>query len=277
VEFCILSPIAGLERYSKLSRHHLVLPQITNPIYQNFYLERKAAGDHIILDNGAWEGQLDRTRLLHCIELYSPDMVVLPDHLLQDWKKTWHDSSDFLDNYYNSYETQWGYVPQSSPGDIVGWVEGLTHALQDSRISWICLPRALGTDIVRDIAVRANVCRYIKSRGKKVHALGMLSGSVAELELLRDAGCNSIDSNAPVWRGVCGWKLDAKEEWPGIKVDYEPETVLYKQQPCGVGNEVTFAVGGRLFHIDWAMADGVIHETILHNLRLCNVNVNSRF
>lgn len=247
MEFCILSPIAGLERYSTLSRHHLVLAHIQHPKYVEFYRRRKAAGDFLILDNSAYEGQQNNARLLHAIKLYSPDMVVLPDFLLEPWEKTWRASSEFLDNYFDQFECQWGYVPQSPPGDIMGWVEGLTHALQDSRIRWICLPRALGTDVCRDPLIRVNVCRYIRGFGKKVHALGMLSGSVDELGPLADAGCNSIDSNAPVWRGWCGVKLG--QPWNEKPIYYEG-----------------------LLETEYYDADAII----LSNLEACNVNVNSR-
>lgn len=212
----------------------------------------KREGDHLILDNGAYEGKQDRIRLLHAIDVYSPDVVVLPDFYMESWQKTWRESSDFLDHWYGAFKCEWAYCPQTTEGNIIGWVEGLTRALQDERIGWICLPRALGTDVVRDVAVRANVCKVIRGRGKKVHALGMLKGSVAELELLRAAGANSIDSNAPVWRGWCGWPIE-DERWPETPVNYECE---FAEKP----------LGGR-YPID---------ELILENLEACGINVNSR-
>jgi hypothetical protein len=238
-----------LERYSTLSKRHLVLSHINNPKYVNFYLRRKAEGDFLILDNGAYEGQFSSLSLLDKIRVYSPDVVVLPDHYLQDWKKTWHDASEFLDRYYHQFNNSWMYVPQSTPGDILGWVNGLTAAIQDPRIGWIGLPRALGTDIAPYNFVRANMCKTIKNFGKRVHALGMLSGSVEELHHLAAAGCNSIDSNAPVWRGFCNWRLDSAEKWPEIDVMYDLD-------------------------VERIIPD--LDESILHNLELCNVDVSAR-
>lgn len=197
-----------------------MLPQVRNQDYRNFYRKRGEAGDFIILDNGAYENQVNGNQLHRAIEWYQPDVVVLPDYLLEDWNKTWSSAQRFLDSHFYNYPSvDWGYVPQAVPGDIMGWAEGLVKALEDARIKWLLLPRALGTHIVRDPFVRANICRFIKRRGKRVHALGMLDGSVAELAFLRDAGCDSVDSSAPVWRGWNGVALG--HPWKDIPADFE--------------------------------------------------------
>lgn len=206
-------------------------------------------GDHLILDNGAYENSFDVFQLLEAIEWYQPNVVVLPDYLLQGWQKTYYAAQKFLDTYADKYPLiDWGYCPQSGEGDIVGWVEGLVKGLEDSRISWIMLPRVLGTHITKDPFTRANVCRFVKRRGRRVHALGMLDGSVGELALLRDAGCDSIDSNAPVFRGWHGVRLG--ESWQSIQYSYDAE-----------------------FPDDDGRGGQVIDNIILQNLEAVNVNV----
>jgi hypothetical protein len=250
MEFCVLSPVAGLERYSTLSRHHLVLPQIKNEQYRQFYKQRREKGDFIILDNGAYERNKDWHLLLEAIPFYDPDVVVLPDFYLKSWEKTLHEATTFLDHFGKDFNTQWMFCGQAVKGDIMGWIEGVIRALQDTRIKWFALPRCLSTDISMDPLIRANICRYLKRKGRRVHALGMVKGSVGELEMVRDAGCDSIDSNAPVWRGWCGRRL-AAPNWYDIEVRYEEkwyedndELILDNLEACGVNTSAVRAGTG---------------------------------
>jgi hypothetical protein len=254
MEFCILSPIAGLERYSTLSKTHLLLPQLrTNGAYIRFYSERRQEDDFIICDNGAYEGHSDWQALIECIRFFEPQVAVLPDYLLQHWNKTWRAASEFLDKYYyelNYGNIKWMFVPQAVEGDIVGFIEGLFRALDDERITWIGLPRALTYAITNDIYMRVRVAEQIRKRSNvKIHALGMAKGSLKELNALNKIACvSSIDSNAPVWRGWCNHYMKSTMLWDEIPVNYEDTNLNWQQ------NE---------------------DETILSNLELCNVNVDS--
>lgn len=256
MNFAILSPVVGLERYSILSKTHLLLSQIRIPGYWDFYLKRKQEGDFVILDNGAYEGQLDQHRLLECINLIKPNVVALPDHLGQHWKTTWHSSSLFLDSYFYEFENiEWMYIPQAEPGDIVGFIESLFRALDDARISWIGLPRVLSYSITNDLSMRVRMAEQIRRRNSRIriHALGMVKGNVDEVTMLRNSGCvTSIDSNAPVWRGWCGYDLE--EEWPEFKVDYNAKNFIPRE--WNTKHQV----------------DG--NEMILRNLEVCGVNTN---
>lgn len=268
MEFCIISPIAGLERYSTLSKTHLLLPQIQDQRYWDFYLKRRAAGDTIILDNGAYEGELNNKRLLECIGLIQPNVIALPDHLGADWKASHHLSMNFLESYHYTYEGgKWMYIPQAEPGDIIGFVESLFRALDDERIGVIGLPRVLSYSITNDLSMRVRMAEQIRKRNSrvKIHALGMVKGSVEECRLLRESGCvNSIDSNAPVWRGWNGWALSEirythgqpPQYWPEIPVDYNaviPISCTDRGQEEGVNGA---------------------HQLILRNLEACGVNTN---
>lgn len=279
MEFCILSPVAGLERYSTLSRHHLLLPHIRLAGYWEFYKQRSKAGDHIILDNSAYEGSLDTTRLLECIHLINPNVVALPDHLGKSWEHTWRDSDAFLDSYFYEFpHIQWMYIPQSEPGNIIGFVEGLFRALDDERIAWIGLPRALTYSITNDLTMRVRVAEQIRKRSSvKIHALGMAKGSVEEVRLLRNSGCvTSIDSNAPVWRGWCGYDLfqfgmsSHVGRWLEVPVNYEaPEKDLKEELDTLIvmGKYRSFQRNGESRH-------QTKHELILENLEAVGVNTN---
>lgn len=250
MEFAILSPIAGLERYSSLSKTHLLLPQLVQlPGYTDFYLKMKERGDFLIQDNGAYEGQTDWKVLVDCVKDFNPQVAVLPDYLLQHWNKTFREADRFLDSYYYEFEdVKWMYVPQSEPGDIVGFIEGLFRALDDERITWIGLPRALTYAITNDLYMRVRVAEQIRKRSNvKIHALGMAKGSLEELNQLNKIACvSSIDSNAPVWRGSNGHRMGCEGcKWNETPVDYAADIKWFNE------------------------------GAILHNLEMCHVNVDS--
>jgi len=255
MEFCIISPIAGLERYSTLSKTHLLLPQLDKlPGYREFYLKRKEAGDFLILDNGAYEGIEDWKLLVDCISIYKPQVVALPDYMLGTWDKTFWEAQRFLDSYYDQFPwVQWMYIPQAIPGDIIGWVTSLEMMLRDERVKWIGLARVLTYAITSDPMMRVNCARAIHRMWPhiKMHALGMSKGSVEELNELRArTSVYSIDSNAPVWRGECAYSIDPKsylyvKQWPETPCEYERPLAL----------------------------TGQTDELILSNLEVCGVNV----
>lgn len=224
---------------------------MNNLAYWEYYKNRSQEGDYIILDNGAYEGESNMKLVRRKMELLKCNMVALPDFLLDHWKKTWNAAQAFLDLYYTEYlGGVWMYIPQSRPGDMMGFVEGLTRAMDDPRIGAIGIPRALSTKITNDPFARLNVCQYIKKRRPDlyVHALGMSAGDVEELHQLSLEGCDSIDSSAPVWRGWHGWSL---EKTSGKTV-----------------------VGDVDFNAPWHN-DGKKDALILKNLEACKVDVST--
>jgi hypothetical protein len=121
------------------------------------------------------------------------------------------------------------YVPQSEPGKVGKFMEYMNKAIKVLKVKWIGLPRAMCTDIwlpssYRQYA-RVDICERLVMEGIKVHALGMAAGDVDELVGLFWEGCCSVDSSAPVWRGLHGYRLDNdvdQKEWAsrGCAVDF---------------------------------------------------------
>lgn len=255
MEFCIITPEAGLERYATLSRTHLLLCQIDNLKYWDFYIKRRIAGDLIILDNGAYEGECDWDRLKGRINRVHPHVVALPDFVAQDWKLTRKHSMKFLNENFHTYvDTEWMYMPQAKPGDLTGLLHGMYAALDDERITWMGLPRALCYQISKDPDMRVRLAERIKKHRPDInlHALGMVKGSVDELNALRSTKLlYSIDSNAPVWRGWCGYDITAP--WSEIPVNYNVQDLP---------REIFYARGKSK------------HELILDNLEACGVHTN---
>jgi len=250
MEFAIISPTAGLERYATLSKTHLVLAHLEHLDYCNFYLRRKEAGDFLILDNGGYEGfHLPIQRYIDKICMYKPNVAVLPDFLLKPWKMTWHAAIYFLDQVYDELpDIQWCYIPQAEKGDIHGFIESYQEAVTDERITWLGIPRALAYAINDNPLMRVEFARMVRRDNPrlKLHAFGMVNGDVHEIPYLRAAGVTSIDSSAPVWRGWNGQSmLELDRRWWdefGTSVDFNAElpteirreVILDNLEACGV-------------------------------------------
>lgn len=251
MEFCIISPTAGLERYARLSKTHLVLTPVylRDKAYAEFYDQRSAEGDFIILDNGAYEGET--MFHLDIMATLRPKVVVLPDFLLKPWKQTWHAAIAFLDlvernNWLEGIEFL--YIPQAEKGDMHGFIESYLEAVQDPRITWLGVPRALSYAITDNPLARVEFARMVRGDYPrlKIHAFGMVSGDIHELGYLAQAGVTSIDSSAPVWRGWNGQSmLELDRRWwdefgtpvdfnAELPTDIRQEVILDNLEACGV-------------------------------------------
>lgn len=257
MDFCIIAPTAGLERYATLSKTHLVLAHVKNEQYKQFYKQRIQEGDNVILDNGEYEGAKQLEEFEEAIAYYEPPTIVLPDFLHQNWEKTYDQSDTFMERFESKFggPVSFMYVPQTTDGDLMGWIEGLYAGCDNLRIDYVGLPRALQTHYAPGLSmIRPKTCEFIKRHWPhlKVHALGMVKGDVNELNALRDTGCDSCDSSAPVWRGWNRYHINDPQdrtEWDtaGTECNFDAPIGLPNSEP---------------------------DRQILLNLELCGVNTN---
>jgi hypothetical protein len=258
MDFCVISPIRGLKDYGTLTNRHLVLQHIMDQEYCEFYRERRKQGDHIILDNGAYEGapipNVDAYAL--AIEYFQPTITVLPDFLLKNWKRTLYAARFYLDELWDAFQhkTEFLFIPQAEPRDASGFMQGYLEMVEDSRISHIGIPRALAYAITDNPLARVELAKLIKRDHPSlgVHCFGMVDGLHHELHYLAEAGVASVDSSAPVWRGWCGYRIDDKEdrrEW--TKLAY-PVNFLTTVMPTSIQQAI-----------------------IRHNLEVCGVRTVS--
>lgn len=267
MEFCIISPIAGLERYARLSRTHLVLAHMLhNPKYEAFYEQRVRAGDTVILDNGAYENTkpLDSAAYVNMIRRLSPSVVVLPDEIMSPWKENTSRALKFLDEFADyllarGYRHEYMFVPQTTRDRPKDWWLGLNGVVNDARVghyvSWIGLGRYMATEFLKynegnsHYSWRVGVAKLLREvyPELKIHALGMANGDLKELKPLEDVGVTSIDSSAPVWRG---WNA------------------------CGVKDLEKWKEYGSPCQFDAVYPPGR-HELILNNLKEVGINVDS--
>jgi hypothetical protein len=218
LQFAVISPVVGLRKWSSLSHVHLVLPQVEGQDYFDFYKEMQARGDLLVLDNGAYEQgkSLSHDELSEAIWRWQPDVAVLPDLLMKSWRDSLQASMSFLDlSDEFEFRPKWLAVPQAEVGDLLGWWSACLHLLRERRISWLGLPRMLGTHMTKDRRTRSNYAKFIKQLRPsiKLWALGMRNGDFEELPFLEQAGVDACDSSAPVWRGWNGFDIRSSENW----------------------------------------------------------------
>jgi hypothetical protein len=241
--FAIISPASGLQRWAIRSRCHLVLSHVTNAVYQQFYRQRSEAGDLVILDNSAYEGKVDERQLLERIGLYHPSVVILPDIYGGDMELSFNLAKDFHKVWKSRLPMSWMFVPQGN--DVQSHFDVTERAITELGVEWIGIPRRFGTHC---LGSRASLAGWIRDKWPNisVHALGMCAGDTKELPELQNAGVQSIDSSAPVWRGWRGFSIDSPA-WltEGTDIDfdapplegkaaYHNRVIEYNLQQCGV-------------------------------------------
>jgi hypothetical protein len=217
----VISPTVGLERYAALSNVQMALYHVEDPKYWEFYRQRVKNGDLVFLDCGAYEGvEFNVENYIDRIVDLCPSVVVLPDILLGDWKRSFAYSLGMLEYITRRIDTpfEFMFVPQAKEGDSQGFVTSMLNAL-DEGFNWIGLPRACNTHIFKLRVARIAQAEFLKKCHPKVkvHALGY-GGWLGELELLEQEGVYSWDSGAPVWRGWRGYNMH--NQWIDSPLDF---------------------------------------------------------
>lgn len=228
MEFCPIVPIAYLEQFGLRTRHHMALAQwiLRDRKYLEFFRGRVAAGDTVIMDNGAYEGeQLDNFDLLEAMRLLQPTVVVLPDspgELLVTLRK----SETFLNLLRKRhFRTNTMTVVHALDGNLQGFEFAYKMAGELSEwIGFSRLTKRYGTPLENQLDRRPKFIMHLKQKGlwyggRHHHALGM-NGYVDELRRLKGIGIRSLDSSSPVWRGLLGFGFD--DLWPDVPLNMKP-------------------------------------------------------
>lgn len=237
---CLIMPPAALESFGKRSDHHMILAHIEDPNYRRFY-KHDCVDDHVILDNGAYEGeQVTLEKLINKINLYCPHVVILPDHPYQGGKITYTSSMAALHSLLQDSESttlpEFMVAPQTGLGDddFYRWLDVF---LCTPNITWIGISKLLKRHS-DNIYTRLRIAAHIKAIRPdiRIHALGMWDGDLYEFKLLQDSSfIESLDTAAPIWRGIHESKLDDpqdQETWKraGFDVDFSYNKALTQRQ-----------------------------------------------
>lgn len=134
MDLCLIPPIHHLHQFPQ--KRHLVLSHLLqDKTYRDFYMERREAGDYIILDNSAHEngiGEGAEKLLLQALAL-QPQELVVPD-ALEDAERTVEFASNALRTWFGfgrlsltDLPIRLMYVPQGK--NLDEWSRCLTQLL----------------------------------------------------------------------------------------------------------------------------------------------------
>jgi hypothetical protein len=188
------------------------------PEYEKFFQERVKAGDTVILDNGAYEGQQMQPAMLNkWVRRLKPSVVVLPDKP-HDLLRTVQYSMQYLEEFGLPYGTEAMMVLHAEDGRLAHF-ETAYNLCPTKWIGFSRLTRCYSTELKWPWH-RAQFAKWLQDHSiwrssLFHHALGMLNGNVEELKLLSSTGFDSCDSSAPVWRGLLGYSM--QDNWPNYE------------------------------------------------------------
>lgn len=179
-------------------------------MYRTFVKEGKT----VILDNGAWEGELlDFHELEVVIDDLKPTVAVLPD-VIGNMKMT-----QYLHKSFMAYaDSAIGHIPEWMTVLQGESVWEYIEVYNKAQTSWIGFPRAMGS-LRTFVAERAQQIGVWKDDVNH-HALGMQNGDLEECKKLARLGFYSIDSSNPIWRqalhreGDIDFNLIDYTQWP---------------------------------------------------------------
>lgn len=211
MKFCAIGPLAMGENLKSHS-HHMVLAQY---LYDRDYFEffrdvREREGSFVVMDSGVYEGAAVNSReLLYWCKQLRPNAVVLPDQpgsLRETLTKSlaFADMMD-VDNFLRSIRKidKWKVIHAENES----WEDFVLSYQYDSRLfDGVCLSRLVKSfntnHMTRVDFIKSLKAHKLWNPNCYHHALGMIDGSISELSDLCNAGIDSIDSSAPIWRGL---------------------------------------------------------------------------
>jgi hypothetical protein len=246
MQFCPITPIEWLDMFGRFTDTHMVLGQFCNiSKYNTYYRKATEHGQVVILDNGAYETTpMNFKDLLQIIRFMKPTYYVLPDE-----PNTFRDSNEMSMEFLKFAKDQGGtgeskplWVVHAEDGDLPSFIN--SYQLGIHYAAGICLSRltnhyGLSNEVspLRRVQFlnHLKTLKHYPQSGKYIHCLGMLNGSLRELSSLHDLGVTSIDSSAPVWRGLMGYTLD--QPWPDFPFSLKPAVIatalMENQRPRG--------------------------------------------
>ena len=245
--FCHIAPIPHLD-IIKGSKAHLALAHLVEQSdkYTSFYLDEKAKGSTIILDNSAFEmykqnkPMYDTSKLITMADKIKADYVVMSDYPNQYSKvtiKAAEDTAPILkEKGFGTF-----FCPQSKIGDIGDLYSCFEWAADSDLVDYIgvsilAIPNAYGVE--KKNKLQRFVSRYMfmqglrdsgvldhaKSKGKKIHMLGMLDGpgEIRLMEPFKDY-IDTWDSSAAIWLGLHAGKTFDSSPTGLLNGKYEEE------------------------------------------------------
>lgn len=199
--YCTIAPATYLKQLGSRKRHFaLAQVALRDDRYRDFYRQAAEHGEHVILDNGAYEGELlGFAALLELAVDIRPSVVVAPD-FLRDAEKSRYVAQAFRDYIARGGAKSFDVmeVLQESPENQIAWL-GAYKSIAPG--TWVGIPKwftqraRFFTELAAFGLMRTDV---------QHHFLGINSmdevALLAKLPIISNVwGCASIDSK-------CAWK-----------------------------------------------------------------------
>lgn len=221
MEFCLIAPTPVLRRFKRPREFALAQRLASDSAYYEHYRQRLADGAHVIVDNGAYEGELVSfsTLIGLCVDL-KPSVVVAPDFMGRP-KESRYIANEFM-QLLRLRSPDWQTVME-----VIHWMGDPWEYLQlykTSKADWIGVPKRM--------TERVEVFQNFKRAGlffdtrpyQPHHALGL--NSMGELEGLAALKVFvSCDSQKP-WKDWLPINPNRHESYFGDKLKEIDATCL---------------------------------------------------
>lgn len=238
MQVAIIAPIPLLYKYAIRSKYHMALAHLVleNLDYANFYRERSAAGEYVILDNSIIElGEavsidiiLEAAARIKAHEIILPDVYRDGMGTLNAIDRVFHHDAEKLKGY------KLMAVPQGKT--MSDWLYCYKKILRNfPQIDVIGIPKS--TSMFEDDTIgRDNLVQHLYSHGfvkydKEYHLLGVHNNPAEILVSSRHKWIRGVDTCLPVLCGQLGVSFHPKKgmliDRPSNKPDFYNGTDLF--------------------------------------------------
>jgi hypothetical protein len=221
MQVAFITPIPMLEEFAGASKYHLILAHVCeqSPEYTAFYKQRAAAGDYVILDNGAYElGESVQLDLLKkYAEIIKPSVVVLPD-VRGDAGRTLERTVEGISALRGGPWTLMG-VPQAplhEPGTYLWCLQQMYQLEGIGAIGIYPETEAFSTEGRAGLAKSMEILGLVRE-DLTYHMLGMNPNPITLKELAKFPWIMGCDSVKPIAYGLYGVALHPRN---GSMVEY---------------------------------------------------------
>lgn len=253
MKVALIYPPALLARMGDRTNYHLILPHLCHQKrYSSFYQTRSAAGDFVILDNGAAEGlYVGPKYLLTVADEMGVDEVVVPDELFGYNESVAH-AMGFARHARPEYQYM-AVVQGNNYSEFMTCLKAYSElpAIK-SYVTTIGVPRLM-TTATDDPYARVRFAEWMITEGYAyefyVHFLGATSW-LEEVRLLKETtsgfeNFRGIDTSAPVYMGM---------QMRTLEDDYVPRPENYFDS-YALGTSTTLVHKNIERYLDWAGYD----------------------
>jgi hypothetical protein len=224
MRLALIGPISCLDDFCSQCDMHLVLAHkvLEDEKYCEFYRKMRARGDHIIMDNAAFElgSAIPMDKLLKAAEMVNAQEVVLPDVYLNG-KATLRRVKEAIRDLYKR-DLIGKYILQAVPhGDSIrGYKKcfNIISSMKEIKVIGLSFG-GIYNACKEEWGYRSDVhCTQYRAellekeielrKDKEYHALGILDNPIEIKSLAYLGFIRSNDTSSPIWHGIHGIAFD---------------------------------------------------------------------